>query len=163
MHHVRAELAILGFLACIAVAVHARKIQATIPYTLQGPQVVISADGKPNGALGIGGQVVMRSILRDGSNKQIGYMSAHCHIVSKEGAAWVAMCTKHLDWTDGSTMTAHSTEMITPGKPVSAKMVVAGGIGRWEGAHGEDMDFFYDPDKQTGGGKIVLTCLKGVC
>ena len=42
-------------------------------------------------------------------------------------------------------------------------VVFAGGIGRWEGAHGEDMDFFYDPVKQTGGGKIVLTCLKGVC
>jgi hypothetical protein len=60
------------------------------------------------------------------SNKQIGYLSAHCHVVAKEGSAWVAMCTKHLDWSDGSTMTAHSTEMITPGAPIRAKMVVAG-------------------------------------
>jgi len=36
------------------------------------------------------------------------------------------MCTKHMDWADGSTMTAHATELLQPGQPVSARMVIAG-------------------------------------
>jgi hypothetical protein len=38
-----------------------------------------------------------------------------------------AVCTKHLDWSDGSTMTAHATEAVGPdNKPITARMVIAG-------------------------------------
>lgn len=39
----------------------------------------------------------------------------------------------------------------------------AGGIGQWEGAHGVDESYSYDPARGRGSGKIILTCLKGVC
>jgi hypothetical protein len=41
---------------------------------------------------------------------------------------------------------------------------VAGGIGaNWEGAHGEDVSYVYNPKTGRGSGKIELFCLKGRC
>jgi hypothetical protein len=42
-------------------------------------------------------------------------------------------------------------------------LAAAGGIGQWEGAHGVDETYSYDPARGRGTGKIILTCLKGMC
>jgi hypothetical protein len=64
------------------------------------------------------------------SGSLIGNMASHCHIVSRTGPmSFKAVCTKHLDWADGSTMTAHATETITTdNKAVKSRMVIAGKI-----------------------------------
>jgi hypothetical protein len=61
--------------------------------------------------------------------QQIGHLSGHCHIVAKQSEReWVAVCTKHYDWFDGSTMTAHATETVGPdNKRITEKLVIAGG------------------------------------
>ncbi|WIA23620.1 hypothetical protein OEZ85_000326 [Tetradesmus obliquus] len=142
-----------------------RKVHATIPYAIEGSHTVIGADGTV-GKYGLGAQVVFHHrLLKESGGQQIGHLSGHCHIVAKQSdREWVAVCTKHYDWFDGSTMTAHATETVGPdNKRITEKLVIAGGIGQWEGAHGVDESYTYDPARGRGSGKIILTCLKGVC
>eukprot|EP00878_Enallax_costatus_P003129 GHUV01003328.1.p1 GENE.GHUV01003328.1~~GHUV01003328.1.p1 ORF type:complete len:179 (+),score=19.76 GHUV01003328.1:411-947(+) len=159
---------LVGLLVCSALqASQARalqKIHATVPYAISGKQTVLGPDGA-TGKYAIGGQVVFYHSLLTDKGDQIGHLAGHCHIVSQQGPKqYVSVCTKHYDWLDGSTMTAHATEIIGPdNNPIKGRLVIAGGIGRWEGAHGEDINYMYDPASGKGSGKIVLYCLKGVC
>jgi len=41
-----------------------RKVHATVPYTIEGKQVIVAADGTP-GTYDVGGQVLFHYALRD--------------------------------------------------------------------------------------------------
>jgi hypothetical protein len=60
----------------------------------------------------------------------MGHLSGHCHVVARQSdREWVAVCTKHYDWFDGSTMTAHATEIVGPdNRRITEKLVIAGGF-----------------------------------
>ena len=116
------------------------------------------------------------------------------------GGAARALCQLHFEWDGGaSVMYVQGTLNYGAGGPLTGRLAVLGGIGRWQvgrggegrggcgwlqaaargrrasappettpspagqpqGAHGEDAEFSYDG--KSGGGKIVLNCLDGVC
>lgn len=76
-----------------------------------------------------------------------------------------AVCQKHFEWDGGaSAMFVTSTDTLSRGGSlVTGRLAILGGIGRWQGAHGEDTGFKFDWAARSGGGKIVLNCLDGVC
>lgn len=76
-----------------------------------------------------------------------------------------AVCSVHLLWDGGaSSMVAQLAAAVDrAGGGVSGRLVVLGGIGRWQGAHGEDSGFAFSGRSGGGGGRIVLNCLDGVC
>lgn len=104
-----------------------------------------------------------------GRRSAAGRLHASCDAVGPAGGGAVrVLCTKHYEWDGGaSVMVAHATELYKPGSPVTGPVTgpvtVVGGIGRWQGAHGEDLEFKFDPKTGRGGGKIVLYCLDGRC
>jgi len=59
-------------------------------------------------------------------------------------------------------MIVHSTETLRQGV-LQGKLAILGGIGKWQGAHGEDLEFRFDQKAGSGSGRIVLYCLDGVC
>lgn len=156
-------LLVAAFLACCGLPAQARKVHATVYYTFKGKLIPLSSSGS-QGTLDVGGQLVLDATLLEGQ-KPVGRLSSTCRAVAAlGGGAFRVLCTKHYEWDGGATvMVAHSTEVYKAGAPMTAKVSVVGGIGRWQGAHGEDLDYQYDPRSETGGGKIVLYCLDGVC
>lgn len=74
-----------------------------------------------------------------------------------------ALCQKTYEWDGGaSAMYVSSVDTLTRGGALSGRQAVLGGIGRWQGAHGEDLEFKFSPGA-GGSGKVVLYCLDGVC
>jgi hypothetical protein len=163
-------LAALLLILCTTENSQARKIHATVDYRVAGPLALVGADGRPD-KLDVGAQLLFDWRLSTGSSssKAAGSVAGHCHVVSvsRDAAdAGKAICTLHFDFADGSAMTAHATAPYRAGGALSARLVLAGGIGRWEGAHGQDVAFNWAPSRGGGGGgsgRIELFCLKGVC
>eukprot|EP00877_Chromochloris_zofingiensis_P011033 jgi/Chrzof1/6183/Cz17g14180.t1 len=148
---------------CCTPAVVGRKIFAIIPYNVKGKSTIVGPDGAP-GRLTVGSQVLYYLTMTNPKTGDVlGSVAGHCHVVKSGGSGNIAACTKHYDFADGSSMTGHATETINGNAVIKARHVIAGGIGQWEGAHGEDVAYSYNPATATGSGKIVLTCLKGVC
>ncbi|GBF90165.1 hypothetical protein Rsub_03298 [Raphidocelis subcapitata] len=135
----------------------ARRVLATVPYSLSGgaPTVV--------GKLEPGGQILVDWTISE-KGAPTGRAYGACAIVAvAPGGAARALCQLHFEWDGGaSVMYVQGTLTHSAGGPLSGRLAVLGGIGRWQGAHGEDGDFSYD-GKAGGGGKIVLNCLDGVC
>ncbi|KAI8476495.1 MAG: hypothetical protein J3K34DRAFT_401521 [Monoraphidium minutum] len=141
-----------------------RKVWATLPYTVKGQVTRFLSDGV-KGQLDVGGHLVMDlELLQDGAPS--GRLYGTCRAVgAAPGGGVRAACTKHYEWDGGATaMVAHSTEVFKGGgAPVNARIMIVGGIGKWQGAHGEDLEFTYDPKTGQGSGKILLYCLDGRC
>ncbi len=104
----------------------ARKEWATVPYTFMGKQTVLGPNGTP-GTWSIGSQVLFSLAMRSSSDGAVGVLSGHCHVAAPRADGWLAVCTMHYDWADGSTMTGHVTLTMRPdGSPVKGRLVIAG-------------------------------------
>jgi hypothetical protein len=95
----------------------------------------------------------------------VGRVTGSCRVVAVAGDGTArALCSRHFEWDGGaSVMVTQSTEFLRPDGAQEGKLMILGGIGKWQGAHGEDLEFKYDAKTGAGGGKIVLYCLDGVC
>jgi hypothetical protein len=85
-------------------------------------------------------------------------------VAAAPGGGVRTLCTNHFEWDGGdSTMVGHASGVFKAGSALAFKISIVGGIGKWQGAHGEDLEFKFDPKSGAGGGKIVLYCLDGRC
>ena len=75
-----------------------------------------------------------------------------------------ALCTIHYEWDGGATArVAHGNLQLRGANALSGRLAIVGGIGRYQGAHGEDLGFVFDGKAGRGSGNIKLYCLDGVC